>query len=281
MTSAAGNGGSMPNGSAGQSTLAGAAGMANTGGADGRAGSGGVGGSTGVSGSGSVLANTYDGVRASTVSFDLGWKFHLGDASGAQQEAFDDSSWTGIDVPHDWSISLPFDQSSPASFGGGYLNGGIGWYRKSFEVPGPSMGKRVFLQFDGVYMDSTVWLNGAQVCARPYGYSSFECDVTSKLAVGSPNVVAVKVNNTLPSSRWYSGSGIYRHVWLKVVDPVRVAYTGTSVTTPEVSASSASVKLGITLQNDGTTAASVVVASSLRKPPAAEASDAISVLSRT
>ena len=266
----------MPNGSGGQSALAGAAGINNTGGSDGRAGSGGAGGVGGLGGlggappNGRVPANAYDGARAGTVSFDLAWKFHLGDPSGAQATAFDDSSWSSIDVPHDWSISLPFEQSSPASYGGGYLNGGIGWYRKTFDLPVASSGQRVFLQFDGVYMDSTVWLNGTQVCARPYGYSSFECDLTSKASFGGSNLVAVKVNNPQPSSRWYSGSGIYRHVWLKTVSPVRVAYTGTSVTTPEVSASGASVKLGITLQNDGASTQSVVIASSIRDASGAE-----------
>jgi beta-galactosidase/beta-glucuronidase len=139
-----------------------------------------------------------------------------------------------VDVPHDWSVSLPFNQSSKASSGGGYLDGGLGWYRKSFTLPASSSGQRLSLLFDGVYMDSTVWVNGSEVCARPYGYSSFECNFTASAKVGASNVVAVKVNNQLPSSRWYSGSGIYRHVWLKTVSPVHVAYTGTRVTTPQV-----------------------------------------------
>ncbi len=100
--------------------------------------------------------NTYDGARSTTVSFDAAWKFHLGDVTGAQATTFDDSSWTGLDVPHDWSISLPFTQSSPAGSGGGYLNGGQGWYRKTFTLPASSSGQKVFIQFDGVYMDSTV-----------------------------------------------------------------------------------------------------------------------------
>jgi len=105
------------------------------------------------------------------VSFDLGWKFHLGDVTGAQASTFDDAGWQSIDVPHDWSISLPFNQSSKATYEGGYLDGGVGWYRKSFAVPAAGVGQKIDLQFDGVYMDSTVWLNGTQVCA-------FECDVT-------------------------------------------------------------------------------------------------------
>ena len=222
-------------------------------------GAGGQGGGSAVTG---TLVNNYDGARTTTVSFDLGWKFHLGDVSGAQGATFDDSAWTSLDVPHDWSISLAFNQSSAATYEGGYLDGGLGWYRKTFTLPASS-GQKVFVQFDGVYMDSTVYLNGTQVCARPYGYASFECDLTSGAKAGASNVLAVKVNNQLPSSRWYSGSGIYRHTWLKTVNPVHVAYTGTQVTTPTASATSATVNIAVTVQNDGTTDQSVTVASSV------------------
>ncbi|HEX3852061.1 MAG TPA: glycoside hydrolase family 2 TIM barrel-domain containing protein [Polyangiaceae bacterium] len=276
----AGSGGQVANGGAtssgGTDSGAGAAGSAGQTALGGAGGTGGSAGLGGASASGGVLVNTYDGARSSTVSFDLGWKFHLGDVSGAQATAFDDSSWSAIDVPHDWSISLPFNQNSPAGAGGGYLDGGTGWYRKSFSLPATSSNQRVMLQFDGVYMDSTVWLNGTQVCARPYGFSSFECDITSNAHFGDSNVVAVKVNNQQPSSRWYSGSGIYRHVWLKTVSPVRVAYTGTSVTTPQVSASSASVNVSITLQNDGSSTQDVTVASSIRDASGAEVANASS-----
>ncbi|HVZ86185.1 MAG TPA: glycoside hydrolase family 2 TIM barrel-domain containing protein, partial [Polyangia bacterium] len=197
------------------------------------------------------------------VSFDAAWKFHLGDVTGAQATTFDDSSWTALDVPHDWSISLPFTQNSPAGAGGGYLNGGVGWYRKTFTLPASSAGQKIFVQFDGVYMDSTVYLNGTQVGARPYGFSSFECDLTAAAKLGASNVLAVRVNNQQPSSRWYSGSGIYRHTWLKTVNPVRVAYTGTAVTTPQVSTTSATVDIAVTVQNDTASAQSVTVASSV------------------
>ncbi len=224
----------------------------------------GSGGSGGASGSTSVgLVNTYDGARTTATSFDLTWKFHLGDVTGAQATTFDDSSWTGLDVPHDWSIALPFTQNSPAGGGGGYLNGGIGWYRKTFTLPASASGQKLFVQFDGVYMDSTVYLNGTQVGARPYGFSSFECDLTASAKPGASNVLAVRVNNTQPSSRWYSGSGIYRHTWLKTVNPVRVAYTGTAVTTPTVSSSSATVNIAVTVQNDGSSDQSVTLASTV------------------
>jgi beta-galactosidase len=266
-TAGTGAGGAGTGGQAGSRT--GGTGMGGTGGQAG-SGVGGTTGSGGASGQGggssvsSTFTNTYDGARNTTVSFDLGWKFHLGDVSGAQNTTFDDSSWTSLNVPHDWSISLAFNQSSAATYEGGYLDGGIGWYRKTFDLPASASGQRVMVQFDGIYMDSTVYLNGTQVCARPYGYSSFECDLTSGAKVGGSNVLAVKANNRQPSSRWYSGSGIYRHTWLKTVNPVRVAYTGTQVTTPTVSSSSATVNIAVTIQNDGSSSQSVTVASSVR-----------------
>jgi beta-galactosidase len=197
------------------------------------------------------------------VNFDASWRFHLGDVTGAQAATFDDSAWTALNVPHDWSIALPFNQGSAAGAGGGYLDGGVGWYRKTFTLPSSSPGQRVFIQFDGAYMDSTVWMNGTQICARPYGYVSYECDFTSAAKFNGTNVLAVRLNNQLPSSRWYSGSGIYRHVWLKTVNPVRVAYTGTRVTTPTVTATSATVQVTVTVQNDGSSSQSVAVASSI------------------
>ncbi len=252
-----GAGGAATGGQAGATAGGGTAGG---GSGSGGAGPGGQGGGSAAPG---TSVNSYDGARTTTISFDTGWKFHLGDVSGAEAVPFDDSSWTALDVPHDWSISLPFTQNSPAGAGGGSLNGGAGWYRKTFVLPPSSSGQKVFVQFDGVYMDSTVYLNGTQIGARPYGYSSFECDFGSNAKSGASNVLAVRVNNQQPSSRWYSGSGIYRHTWLKTVNPVRVAYTGAFVTTPQVSTTSATVNLSVTLQNDGTSAQSASVTSSI------------------
>lgn len=286
-TSAVSNGGSA-NPSAGGVPVVGASTNRGKGGATSKASEGAGGrGDSGASGAGiggqggsaivsSGLVNNYDGARATTVSFDLGWKFHLGDVSGAQGATFDDSSWTALDVPHDWSIALPFNQSSPAKDGGGYLDGGLGWYRKTFTLPASSAGHKLFIQFDGVYMDSTVYLNGTQIGGRPYGYSSFECDITAAAKVGGSNVLAVKVNNAQPSSRWYSGSGIYRHTWLKTVNPIRVAYTGTKVTTPQVTASSATVSLTTTIQNDSGSSQSVTLESSVRDASGAEVGKATS-----
>jgi beta-galactosidase len=258
--------------SGGTGVFGGASGSSAGGSSAGSSGSGGtaMGGQGGSAGARSTLVNSYDGARATTTSFDLGWKFHLGDASGAQATSFDDSAWTALDVPHDFSISLPFNQNSPGTFQSGYLDGGIGWYRKAFMLPASSAGQRVIVQFDGVYMDSTVWMNGTQICARPYGYSSFECDFTQNAKFGASNVLAVKVNNQQPSSRWYSGTGIYRHVWLKTVNPVRVAYTGTRVTTPQVSAASASVSATVSIKNDAAMEQSVTLLSSIRDATGAE-----------
>jgi beta-galactosidase len=265
-----GAGGSGAGGANAASSNGGAAGA----GAGGRGGAAGApGGSGGSAPTSTPTGNRYDGARSTTVSFDTAWKFHLGDVSGAEATSFDDQSWTSLDVPHDYSISQPFSQSSASGSGGGYLDGGVGWYRKSFSLPSAASGQRIFVQFDGVYMDSTVWMNGMKVCARPYGYVSFECDVTSAATLGGSNLLAVKVNNQIPSSRWYSGSGIYRHVWLKTVNPVRVAYTGTHVTTPQISAASASVSLTVTLQNDTTLSQSVSVVSSIRDASGAEVAD--------
>ncbi|HMY41309.1 MAG TPA: glycoside hydrolase family 2 TIM barrel-domain containing protein, partial [Marinagarivorans sp.] len=175
--------------------------------------------------------------------------FNLGDVSGGQNSSFNDASWSAINVPHDWSINLPFNEKSPAAHGGGFLDGGIGWYRKTFSLPASAAGQKLYIQFDGIYMDSTVWLNGQQVCARPYGYTSFECDITAAAKIAGSNLLAVKVINQQPSSRWYSGSGIYRHVWLKTVNPVAVSFMGTFVKTPSVSANSAAVEININVQN--------------------------------
>lgn len=266
-------------GTGGADTSSGTTGVSSTGGVGASGGAGGLGSSGGLGGTGGSggmattpprFVNSYDGSRTTTLSFDLDWKFNLGDVSGAENPSFDDTAWTSLDVPHDWSISLPFNQNSAAGAGGGYLDGGVGWYRKTFSLPAESSDERLFVQFDGVYMDSTVWLNGTELCARPYGYSSFECDLTPAADFGGSNVLAVRVNNQLPSSRWYSGSGIYRHVWLKTVNPVRVAYTGSRVTTPQISATSATVDITISVQNDTATDQPVTVSSSIHDAAGSE-----------
>lgn len=176
-------------------------------------------------------------------NFDNNWRFHLGDLQGAQAVAFQDSTWHLLDLPNDWSIYLPFDKNSPAGAGGGYLNGGIGWYRKTFPLDKSMEGKKVFIDFDGVYRNSRVWVNGHLLGYRPNGYISFQYDMTPYVYWNKPNVIAVRVDNSRqPNSRWYSGSGIYRDVRLVFTNPTRFAHWGIYVTTPDVNKDKATVE---------------------------------------
>ncbi|MEK6253885.1 MAG: beta galactosidase jelly roll domain-containing protein, partial [Gemmatimonadales bacterium] len=182
---------------------------------------------------------------------DYGWQFTIGDPVGAEQPAFDDSDWRSLDLPHDWSIEGPYDESASTTGRGGYLPTGVGWYRRSFTLPEASDGRHVWIEFDGVYQNSDVWINGQHVGHRPYGYVSFYYDLTPHLLAGE-NVIAVRVDNSRqPNSRWYSGSGIYRHVWLTTTDPLHVAQWGTFVTTPEVDSTRAAVDVRTRVTNDG------------------------------
>ena len=160
-------------------------------------------------------------------SFDRGWRFCLTDKDASAAD-YDDSDWRILNVPHDWAIEGDFLASNPSGAGGGALPGGIGWYRKSLRVEKLN-NERVFLEFDGIYMNSTIYVNGQKVGYRPYGYSSFEYEISKYLKVGD-NVVAVKVDNSdQPNSRWYSGCGIYRHVWLTRTAETRIAHWGVHV----------------------------------------------------
>ena len=157
-------------------------------------------------------------------NFDADWLFILGDSAQMSQVDYNDSFWRRLDVPHEWAIEGDFYAGNPSGAGGGALPGGIGWYRKSFFLPAGR--EHVFLEFDGVYMNSTVYVNGQEVGFRPYGYSSFEYDITPFVHEGQ-NVVAVRVDNSdQPNSRWYSGCGIYRHVWLTRTNPIHVKHWG-------------------------------------------------------
>jgi beta-galactosidase len=204
----------------------------------------------------------YNGLRGE--EFNAGWKFNLGDVSGANTPGFDDSKWRVLDVPHDWSIELAFSNSSPAGAGGGYLNGGIGWYRNTFTLDQTSSNQKILIEFDGVYMNSQVWINGTSLGTRPYGYSTFEYDLSPYVKFdGTANVVAVQVNNNQPNSRWYSGSGIYRNVWLTKLNSVHVPYSGVFVTTPQITATSASVSVSTDVQNQGTASAAATVTTTI------------------
>jgi beta-galactosidase len=184
------------------------------------------------------------------VLFTNDWKFVLAADTTAYEVSFDDSAWRKLNLPHDWSIELPFDQHAAAGVGGGALPGGTGWYRKAFELPANDKGKQVFIDFDGIYCNSEVWINGYHLGKRPNGYISFRYELTPHLVFGKKNVIVVKVDNSMqPNSRWYSGSGIYRNVWLVKTEAIHVANWGTYVTTPSVSAASARADIEITINN--------------------------------
>ncbi len=182
-------------------------------------------------------------------NFDDGWKFFLGDARGAERPARDDSAWRKLRLPHDWSVEAAYSAANAS--GTGFLPGGIGWYRKTFQLAESLRGRRVFLAFDGVYRDSDVWINGHLLGHRPYGYSSFEYELTPHLHFGAaPNVVAVRVDHSVAAdSRFYAGSGIYRHVWLTVTAPVHVAHWGTYIYTPVIGDKQTLVSIETTVTN--------------------------------
>ena len=189
------------------------------------------------------------------LTMDADWRFTLGDPANAQRPGFNDSRWRLLDVPHDWSIEGTPRQDAPAGGRGGYFPTGIGWYRKTFRMPAAASGHQAWLEFDGVYMNSDVWINGVHLGRRPYGYISFAYDITKHVRPPpGNNVIAVRVDNSAqPNSRWYTGSGIYRHVWLTIVDPLHVGHWGTYVTTPTADTAAALVVIHTRVENDGRT----------------------------
>ena len=196
----------------------------------------------------SVLAQTgEDFVR----DFNSAWQFHGGDIEGADAPDFDDSNWRKVDLPHDWSIESPF--SSQWAAGTGFLPGGIGWYRKDFMINAADAAKRIMIEFEGVYRNSDVWINGHHLGFRPYGYINFGYALTPYLnASGVPNVIAVRVDHSeYADSRWYTGSGITRNVRLHVTDPLHFPYHSLYVTTPEVGDGTAIARVEASVRNDG------------------------------
>ncbi len=184
-------------------------------------------------------------------SFDAGWAFVKDDIKGAEKPSFDASDWRKLDLPHDWSVEANFDPDARGGAPRGYLPAGIGWYRKAFKVPENLSKKRVFIEFDGIYMNGEVWINGHHLGKRPYGYIGVQYDLTPHLNFGGRNVIAVRVDDSLqPSARWYGGAGIYRHVWLTQTSPVHVNHWGTYVTTPEVTDEAAEVAMETTISNN-------------------------------
>lgn len=197
--------------------------------------------------------------------FNEGWSFHLGDvASGAAVDLPEAASWRVLDLPHDWSIEGEFSEDNPSGTGGGALPGGVGWYRKVFDIPAEDEGRDVYIDFDGVYMNSEVFINGNSLGFRPFGYISFRYDLTPYLNWGGKNVIAVRVDNSdQPNSRWYSGCGIYRNVYLTKVEPVHVAHWGTCVVSEVAEDGSATVRVATTIENNATSAASLILSSSI------------------
>lgn len=173
-----------------------------------------------------VYVNTYDTTKREH-DFDANWKFYLGDASGAESKNFDDSKWTNVNIPHDYSIEQEYSKTGEAE--SAYLLGGTGWYRKHFNLAPDMEGKEIRIDFGGVYMNATIWVNGEQLGTHPYGYTPFSFDITDYVSFDQENVITVKVDHQTPSSRWYSGSGIYRDVNLTVMNKVHVDLDGTQV----------------------------------------------------
>ncbi|MFG2357115.1 glycoside hydrolase family 2 TIM barrel-domain containing protein [Streptomyces sp. NPDC048521] len=213
-----------------------------------------------------------------TVPLRDGWRFSLADPGGitdptgahadAAAPGYDDSAWREVAVPHDWSIEQTPTTDHGTTSGTGFFPGGLGWYRLAFTLPPAFAGKRISVEFDGVYMDSYVYCNGTEVGRHPYGYTGFALDLTGLVHTDgtTPNVLAVKVQNQLPSSRWYSGSGIYREARLVITEPVHVARWGTYVTTPEVSADRALVRVRTLVRNESGTGTDVQVVSRITGP---------------
>jgi beta-galactosidase len=187
---------------------------------------------------------------------DFDWKFTKGNVDNAQTVRFDDSEWQSVDLPHDWSIYGPFDTKAESGRSGAYLPTGVGWYRKTLTIPAADNGKQISIEFDGVYEYSEVWFNGHSLGLRPYGFISFSYDVTPYVNFSGENTIAVKVDNSRQTNcRWYSGSGIYRDVWLTATDGLHIPQWGTYVTTPKVSADSATVHVAAELRNQRSAAA--------------------------
>jgi len=207
--------------------------------------------------------------------FDANWLFTTGDPAHAQDTTFDDGSWRQLDVPHDWSIEGPVDEKNPTGKSGAFLPEGVGWYRK--YLPPLDGTRRYFIEFDGVMANSDVWINGFHLGHRPYGYVSFYYELTGHLNLGqgTENVIAVRCDNSQqPAARWYTGAGIYRHVRLVTESPVHLATWGTYVTTPTITADSATVHVQNTVINESDGAGDLSVHTIILDPDGLSVADA-------
>ena len=196
-------------------------------------------------------------------NFDFDWYFLRGDLwNHVVVKHTPTERWRKVQLPHDWSVEYPLDEANPSGPGGGYVETGIGWYRKEFVLPEFCKDNKVIIEFDGVYMNSQVWINDQYLGKRPNGYITFRYDLTEHLTFGkdNPNLIAVRVNNSAqPNSRWYTGSGIYRHVWLTITDKVHLDPWETFITTPEITDERAKVETKTILFNETATQKNVVL----------------------
>lgn len=199
--------------------------------------------------------------------FDYDWKFYLGDTASAKLKNFNDMGWRNLDLPHDWSIEGRINPKNLTGNAGGFFPTGIGWYRKTFKAPAEWRGKNISIYFEGVYMNSEVFINGKSFGVYPYGYSSFSYELTPYLDFDEENVIAVRVDNSQQvNSRWYSGSGIYRHVWMMVTNPIHVTQWGVGVTTPEVTPNKAVVQIKTLIKNETDLPQSIIIKTQLFAP---------------
>ena len=206
-------------------------------------------------------------VNRQELNFDASWKFFLGDDSLASRTIYGDAKWRTLTLPHDWSIEQNIDRNAPAGNDGGYYPTGIGWYRKNFKLPvSYHKGDKVQLYFEGIYMNTSVYVNGKRVGGHPYGYTSFLCDITDAVLPGKNNVVAVRVDNAQQKNcRWYSGSGIYRPVKLICTSPVHIANWGVNVQTKQIASSEATVVVFAKVKNETSVPKTVFLSTLLEK----------------
>lgn len=218
-----------------------------------------------------IAANQFNPAVAQRVtrSFDKNWRFRKGDTTGAEQQHFNDQEWRKVSIPHDWSIEGPYASTNPTKSGGGYLPAGIGWYRKTFVLDNSFRNKKISIEFDGVMANSEVWINGHLLGKRPYGYISFNYDITDhvKIGAGTANVITVKADNSIqPASRYYTGAGIYRHVRMNATNPVHFNHWGIFVTTPVVDKKSAVVIIKSQVVNESTSAKQYIIVTKIIDP---------------
>ena len=199
-----------------------------------------------------IIGCTKQPTGRSIENFNSNWYFSLENELEGIEPKPNDSAWVKLKLPHDWSIEGDFNENNPATYNGGALPGGIGWYKKTFKVKESDQQKEFYIDFDGVYMNSEVWINDHYLGKRPNGYIGFRYNLTPYLHFGEKeNEIKVKVDNSQqPNSRWYSGSGIYRNVWLVKTDKLHINNWGTYVTTPIVNKDSATINIETSIINN-------------------------------